>query len=157
MNLQQQRSPKDPTPIKQKFLMRTTNKRQPVDDKEKREKRLASNRRSAQKSRYREMVMIEELQQRVEKLRKQNQCLQEENILLQQEFEALRQEELNQWLAIQQQHQHQLTYSPQALQVQKLVNEKLPTPITSLPCPLELLFAGGNFSHGDENMRINHS
>mmetsp|Transcript_38617 Transcript_38617/g.56865 ORF Transcript_38617/g.56865 Transcript_38617/m.56865 type:complete len:117 (-) Transcript_38617:1555-1905(-) len=81
MNLQQQRSPKDPTPIKQKFLMRTTNKRQPVDDKEKREKRLASNRRSAQKSRYREMVMIEELQQRVEKLRKQNQCLQEENII----------------------------------------------------------------------------
>ena len=52
-----------------------------ADDNEglKREKRRASNRRSARKSRYREVVMMEELQENAQRLTTQNCALKKEN------------------------------------------------------------------------------
>jgi hypothetical protein len=51
-----------------------------VDDEEmKREKRRAANRRSALKSRYRETVMLEELQRNTSELSVQNATLRQEN------------------------------------------------------------------------------
>ena len=49
------------------------------DDETKREKRRAANRRSALKSRYRETVMLEELQRNSEELAHQNSELRQEN------------------------------------------------------------------------------
>jgi hypothetical protein len=50
-----------------------------VGDEEKREKRRAANRRSALKSRYRETVMLEELQRNTRELSVQNDTLRQEN------------------------------------------------------------------------------
>ena len=50
----------------------------------KREKRRASNRRSAHKSRYREMVMMDEYQRRAELLSKENDALKRENEIIRQ-------------------------------------------------------------------------
>jgi hypothetical protein len=49
------------------------------DEEMKREKRRAANRRSALKSRYREMVMLEELQRNTSELSVQNATLRQEN------------------------------------------------------------------------------
>lgn len=49
------------------------------DEETKREKRRAANRRSALKSRYRETVMLEELQRSTEELSVQNSTLRQDN------------------------------------------------------------------------------
>mmetsp|Transcript_12662 Transcript_12662/g.29391 ORF Transcript_12662/g.29391 Transcript_12662/m.29391 type:complete len:178 (-) Transcript_12662:1440-1973(-) len=50
-----------------------------ASDEERKERRRAANRRSAQKSRYREMVLMDELQKTVSELTKRNAMLREEN------------------------------------------------------------------------------
>eukprot|EP00541_Cyclophora_tenuis_P002747 CAMPEP_0116553744 /NCGR_PEP_ID=MMETSP0397-20121206/7213_1 /TAXON_ID=216820 /ORGANISM="Cyclophora tenuis, Strain ECT3854" /LENGTH=112 /DNA_ID=CAMNT_0004078841 /DNA_START=892 /DNA_END=1230 /DNA_ORIENTATION=+ len=56
-----------------------TSKSPSASDEERKERRRAANRRSAQKSRYREMVLMDELQKTVAELTKRNAMLKEEN------------------------------------------------------------------------------
>ena len=59
------------------------------EKQENKERRRVANRRSAQKSRFREMVVMEELQKRVDELSKQNEALRVENINFRREMAKL--------------------------------------------------------------------
>ncbi len=60
------------------------------DEEAKRERRRAANRRSARKSRYREMVMLEELQKSVHELTVKNNALRQENDALRRGISAVK-------------------------------------------------------------------